>query len=197
MGNEGADSNFLAEFKRRTNVKFPIAKQGESHSIDLLATYPPGYEPPFVFITGENNLPLSSNDRKVLKDYLLRGGMLFADIGSRSFYNSIKQQIRQALPGKDYEFATISDDDPIFQAPYKFANGLILTWQHGGPKAEGIKIKGRWAVFIHPGDVNDIWKVGSSGVSREARENAFQIGVNIVHYAVTNYLRQTRAERKR
>jgi len=80
--------------------------------------------------------------------------------------------------------------------PYAFPNGAPPLWHHGGMDALGIKHKGRWVVFYHPGDINDAWKAGHSGLRPELAKGAFQMGVNIVYYSFTHYLEQTRKYRK-
>ena len=82
----------------------------------------------------------------------------------------------------------ISDDDPIFQIPFTFPNGPPPLWFHGGKQTMGVKYKGRWAVFYFPGDLNDAWKTGHSGIDPTLAEAAVHLGVNIVYYATTRYL---------
>jgi hypothetical protein len=189
---DGADSNFLAEFKRLTG--FDCAGKGEAHAIALLKKYPPGYAPPFVYLTGSGSIRTGSNELNVLRDYLIDGGMIFADAGSPGFDRSFRHFARQILPG--YQLLNIADDDPIFMMPYAFPHGAPPLWHHGGKRALGLKYKNRWVVFYHPGDVNDAWKHGASGLSRKQAEAAYQIGVNITYYAFTNYLELTRKYRR-
>ena len=42
---------------------------------------------------------------------------------------------------------TISDDDPLFKAPFSFPNGIPAPWPHDGKEARGIKHNGRWVVI--------------------------------------------------
>ena len=94
-------------------------------------------------------------------------------------------------------FKIIADDDPIFQIPFAFPNGAPSLWHHGGYKAKGVKYRGRWIVFYHPGDINDAWKTGHSGMERDKAQGAFHMGVNIIYYSFMNYLRETRKYRKK
>jgi hypothetical protein len=187
-----ADLNFLEEFHNLTGFK--IATQSEAHGMRLLKRYPKGYAPPFVYMTGNGRIHVGSNEMKVMRKYLLGGGMLFADCGGRGWHNSFMAFARGLFPDK--RIIEIADDDPIFQMPYQFANGAPPLWHHGGRRALGMKHKGRWVIFYHPGDVNDAWKNGHSGLRPDQARGAFQMGVNIVYYAFTNYLEQTRKYRK-
>ena len=83
-----------------------------------------------------------------------------------------------------------------FQLPYTFPNGAPPLWHHGGMRALGIKYKGRWAVFYHPGDIHDAWKSDRGGLTSQMAEGAIEMGVNIVYYSFSNYLELTRKYRK-
>jgi hypothetical protein len=187
-----ADVNFLQEFRRLTGFK--VAKKSESHHIGLLRKYDKGFAPPFVYMTGSGGIRVSSRELKVFREYLLDGGMLFADCGSHHWDRSFRGFVRSLFPSK--RLVVIADDDPIFQMPYAFPNGAPPLWHHGGMRALGIKHKGRWVVFYHPGDINDAWKTGHSGLRPELAKGAFQMGVNIIYYAFTHYLEETRKYRK-
>jgi hypothetical protein len=187
-----ADMNFLDAFKKLTG--FNVASQSESHSIGLLTRYPKGMAPPFVYMTGSGDIRVSDRDVSILRDYLMNGGMLFADCGSPRWDSSFRSLAQRVFPGEP--LTTISDDDPIFQAPFAFANGAPPLWHHGGTHAQGVKYKGRWAIFYHPGDINDAWKIGRSGMDPKLAEGAIEMGVNIVYYSFTHYLELTRKDRK-
>jgi hypothetical protein len=187
-----ADINFLEEFKKATGFK--VAAHGESNPINLLDNYPKGFAPPFVYMTGSGRINISPQDMKILREYLLDGGMLFADCGSRQWNASFRAFIQALFPGEP--LLVVADDDPIFQMPYVFANGAPPLWHHGGSRALGIKRGGRWVVFYHPGDVNDAWKTGHSGVSPELTSRAYELGINILYHAFTRYLEATRKYRK-
>ncbi len=187
-----ADQNFLNFIRKE--VPFRVARTGEAHAIRLLTKYPPGRAPPFVYLTGDGRISgVSASDREILRKYCLSGGMLFADAGSARFDRYFRQWISQVF-GK--RLVVIADDDPLFQMPYVFPNGPPPLWHHGGRRALGIKHRGRWCVFYHPGDLNDAWKTGHSGLRPKLAKAAYQTGVNVIYYAVTNYLEMTRKQRK-
>lgn len=188
----GADINFLREFHNLTGFK--VGSRGESHRISLLSRYDPGYQPPFVYITGDGGIRTSRREDEILRDYLMDGGLLFADAGSPTFDRAFRSWILRVLPGQ--RLVDISDDDPIFQFPYSFPNGAPPLWHHGGNRALGIKVQGRWCVFYHPGDINDAWKTGASGLDPDMTERAYNMGVNIVYYSFTQYLEMTRKYRR-
>ena len=188
-----ADINFLNFIRKE--VPFPVARKGEAHRAGLLPKYPPGRAPPFLYLTGDDYIRgITGRDAKILRQYCLSGGMLFADAGSARFDRSFRQFIARVFPDK--RLVVIADDDPIFQMPYVFPHGPPPLWHHGGRKAWGIKHRGRWCVFYYPGDLNDAWKTGHSGLRPGLAKGAFQMGVNVIYYAVTHYLEMTKKLRK-
>lgn len=187
-----ADMNFLDEFKKVTGFK--VASHGESNAIRLLDDYPNGFAPPFVYMTGSGQINVSPKDIEILRKYLLGGGMLFADCGSEPWDRTFRAFVRVLFPGEP--LLVIADDDPIYQIPFVFENGAPPLWHHGGAQALGIKRGRRWVVYYHPGDINDAWKIGHSGMSPELTRRAYQLGVNIVYHAFTHYLEETRKYRK-
>ena len=196
-GSQRADQNFLKFFKEATGFK--AAQAGESHPISYLSKYDEGYAPPFVYMTGEGRyIGVSGNDIRTLREYLTGGGMLIADAGSREWHPAFEAFIKQVLPGSS--LVSIADDDPIFQRPFTFPNGAPPLWHHAGigsPAAKGMKIKGRWAVFYHTGDLNDAWKAPAYvDLPPEKIAGAKELGVNLVYYAFTNYLKETAKYRK-
>jgi hypothetical protein len=184
--------NFLEHFKKITGFK--IAREPESHAITLLRKYPKGFAPPFVYMTGKGSINVSATEVRILRDYLLDGGMLFADCSSPNWDRSFRSFAQVLFPGEPLR--VIADDDPIFQLPNTFANGAPPLWHHGGSRALGIKHRNRWVVFYHPGDINDAWKSGHSGMDASLANGAYDMGVNIIYYAFTRYLEQTRKYRK-
>jgi hypothetical protein len=187
-----ADLNFLDEFSRVTGFK--VARAPEARTIAQLRNFEKGFAPPFLYLTGAGAIPVSPSDVKTLREYLLDGGMLFADAGSPQFHSAFTGLMRAVFP--DRQLVTIAADDSIFQAPFAFPSGAPPLWHHGGDRALGVKHRNRWAVFYHPGDVNDAWKTGHSGMGRALAENAYHLGVNIVYHAFTNYLDMTRKQRR-
>jgi len=188
-----ADVNFLEKFQQLAGG-IKVARDAESHPVAHLHKYPKGQAPPFVYMTGTGHIHLSKSDIKILREYICGGGMLFADCGSPHWDRNFRGLAKAIFPGNPLR--EISEDDPIFQIPFTFPNGAPPLWHHGGSKAMGVKYKGRWGVFYFPGDLNDAWKEGNSGLDPDLAETAFHLGTNIVYYSFTHYLEETRKYRK-
>lgn len=187
-----ADLNFLDEFCRVTGFK--VSKHNESYPAFRLNDFPKGYAPPFIFMTGSGKINIPPRDMMILRRYVLDGGMLFVDCGSPQFHQNFRAFIQALFP--EEPLLVVSDDDPIYQYPFTFLNGAPPLWHHGGLKALGIKRGNRWLVYYHPGDLNDAWKTGHSGLSPALAKSAMQVGINVIYHAFTHYLDITRKYRK-
>lgn len=187
-----ADLNFL-EWFRRVSGGMKVAEETEAHEIFLLRKYPKGLEPPFMYMTGEGSFSISGRDIVILREYLIeRGGMLFADCGSPQWHSSFMVFANSIFDDPNLKLRLIADDDPIFQYPFGFVNGPPPLWHHGGFKCLGIKYIDRWVVFYYPGDMNDAWKTGHSGLDPAKAEAAFQLGLNVIYHACLNHARIAR-----
>lgn len=187
---DAADANFLSEFNDIT--KLPTASDGQAIRISQLKNYPQGHAPPFVFITGSEEIRIPAQDMQSLRDYVNAGGMIFADCGSVRWGAAFHDFIGKLLP--DSPLVEIADDDIIYLEPFEFPNGSPKLWHHGGERAQGCKHNGRWIVFYFPGDMNDAWK--NVCTDHAVKETAVELGTNVVYYAVTQYLAETRQLRK-
>lgn len=181
----GADYNLLLKFRELTGFK--IAPNTEAIEIHRLRRFPAHRGPPFVFITGRGRISLTDAEVKTLRWYCLEeGGMIFADNGGGGFNRSLRAVVRRVF-GK-LPLVDIASDDVIYRQPFSFPAGAPPLWHHSGRRALGVKYQGRWVVFYHQGDIGDAWKTGHSGTSKTAASRAYKMGINVMHYAFTQYL---------
>jgi hypothetical protein len=180
-----ADINFLDEFHRVS--KFKVADRGESIPIVGLRHFKPGRAPPFLYMTGNGPIgAISAGEIKTLRDYMLAGGMIFADAGSESWDRSFRALMGQVFPEK--QITDIPNDDPIYRYPFHFPDGAPPLWHHGGSRALGLKHEGRWCVFYHPGDMNDAWKTGHSGAKPQTAQASMRLAINVIVYSFMRFL---------
>lgn len=187
-----SDLNFLDEFKRETGFK--VANSTEAVRINQLNRFQKGFAPPFLFMTGSSAIRIPQSDMNLLQKYLMEGGMLIADASTPAWDRNFRVFLQALLPGQP--LLVVADDDPIYQYPHVFPNGAPPLWHHGGNRSMGIRSRGRWIVYYHPGDMHDAWKTGHSGLDPVLAKHAMQLGVNLVYYAFTQYLNETRKLRK-
>ena len=122
---KGADYNFLITFRELTG--FMIAEKTEAIDIAALKRFPKHRAPPFIYLTGSQNISLSQSEIKILRWYLLEeGGMIFADNGGGSFNNAFRSVMKCVLPQKPW--IDIANDDIIYRQPYGYTQGAPPLW---------------------------------------------------------------------
>jgi hypothetical protein len=184
-----ADGNFLDELHKVSHLK--TSDHGEAVTAEQLRRFKKGSQPPFLFMTGEANFDMPDAECKVIRQYCLDGGMIFADCGEESWDNAFDPWCRKVFP--EHKLLDISNDDDIFKAYYFFPSGAPGLWQHRGnnirssANAMGVKHDGRWVIFYFRGDMNDAWKSGHNGASQAVWDQSFRLGINVVKYAIDHY----------
>ncbi|MEX1232056.1 MAG: DUF4159 domain-containing protein [Planctomycetaceae bacterium] len=180
----GADQNMLIEYGLRMNQ--PVKSHTESLTIERLKNAPLEKSPPFVFMTGQGSISLSSGQVKILREYLLdKHGMLFIDNGgSGHFHNQVLAMMRSVLP--NVRPTPIPLDDIIHRVPFQIPF-LPYVAPHGGKEALGWRVDGRLVCYYHPGDIADAWADDHAGVPPEIWEACYQLGTNVINYAHAEY----------
>jgi hypothetical protein len=180
----GSDLNLLTEYGVRLGQ--PVSDRPEPMEIARLKAFPARKSPPMVYMTGQRGINLSDSEIKTLRTYLLEHhGMLFGDNGGSSGWEGqFVGMMRKVLP--TVEPISVYLDHPIHRIPYPLPK-LPIVAPHGRSNALGWVVDGRLAVYYHPGDIGDAWADGHSGVPREIWESCYQLGVNIIHYAHSEY----------
>lgn len=180
----GSDLNLLTEYGVRTG--HPVSDRPEPMEIGRLKSFPPRKSPPMVYMTGQRSITLSNDEIKTMRRYLLEHhGMLFGDNGGSSGWEGqFVSMMKKVLP--KIEPISVYLDHPIHRIPYALPK-LPIVAPHGRSNALGWVVDGRLVAYYHPGDIGDAWADGHSGVPREVWESSYQLGVNIIYYAHSNY----------
>jgi hypothetical protein len=148
------------------------------------------YFPALLYMTGTG--AIRANDEEVgnLRNYLLKGGMLFADVSGGSFHENFMALMRRAFP--DRALSAIEFDNEIYRGrtmPYAMLHGCPVYRNHAGcGPALGLWVGPRLSVFYSRGDLGSGW--ASAGLFQRRRrdvEQAFRMGVNIVAYSLLYY----------
>ena len=143
------------------------------------------YNYPFVHMTGHGNVILSDSDAKNLRKYLESGGFLHIDdnYGMDKF---IRPELKKVFPNA--ELTPIPPTHQIFSQHYVLADGLPKIHEHDNkpPEAYGIFIKGRLVLFYtFESDLGDGWEDEEvHNDPPEIREQALQMGANIIQYVL-------------
>ena len=180
----GSDLNLLTEYGVR--LGHPVHDRPEPMEIARLKSFPARKSPPMVYMTGQQNISVSDAEIKILRTYLLdHHGMLFGDNGGSSGWEGqLVGMMARVLP--TVEPISVYLDHPIHRVPYTLPR-LPIVAPHGRSNALGWVVDGRLAVYYHPGDIGDAWADGHSGVPQEVWESSYQLGINVIYYAHSEY----------
>ncbi len=184
------DAYFLKMLKKYTNINvdetWHVANLG---NIEEMKDYP------FTFMTADGDFNCTEKQLLNLKEYLERGGFLFADdcvhgtSGDR-FFKGFKSKIEKTFKTK---MVKLPNNHDIYHNFYDLKNGLPHSQgvNHGG---YGLYLNNRLSIFLSPSDLHCAWTT----MSRNANENqrlwfpketcydALKMGINIVSYAMMN-----------
>jgi hypothetical protein len=155
---------------------------------------------PLVYMHGRYRFQFPKQQQEALKDYLSRGGVLFADAccGSSNFDRSFRDLMRQMYP--DQELKQIPAEHEIFSeaighkiekttrrrlVPNQENAALAMRTEQGPPILEGIEIDGRYAVIYSRYDIScALEHQASLSCDGYIEEDAAKIAVNVVLYAM-------------
>jgi len=142
---------------------------------------------PIVFMTGHGRIHLSRPEAARLRLYLTSGGFLYAD-DDYGMDDSFRAEIKKVFP--EHKLQEIPFSHPIFRSHFSFANGAPKIHEHDGgpPKSYGIFHQGRMVVFYtFDTNISDGWADPNiHNDPPEVRQKAFEMGTNIMVYALTN-----------
>lgn len=172
----------LARFVNSTlNTDFPIdqsvVKAGESRL----------FEYPFVYLTGHGNIRWDEREVENLRQWMLRGGFLYAD-DDYGMDASFRREIKRVFP--EYDLVALDGSFPLFTSFFDFSRGLPKIHQHDEkpPQAFGIfDENGRLMCFYtYETNISDGWADPATHKDPpQVREAALRFGCNIVYYLLT------------
>ncbi len=142
---------------------------------------------PYIFMTGHGNVAFSGKDADNLRDYLERGGFLYAD-DDYGMDESFRREIKKLLP--ELEMVELPASHEIFHSYFDFPKGLPKTHEHDAHRPQAFAIfdaDGRMLVlYTYESNISDGWASPQIHHDPPAiREAALQMGVNILHYLLT------------
>jgi hypothetical protein len=188
-------NNLLMVMERQLQMRVDYEKR-------LVApTDPKLFEHPILFMHGRRAFRFSAAERKALKDYLDRGGFLFADAicASREFADSLRSEMKAIYP--DAPFSRIPPSHPIFSDEFHGfslssvdlrdpqiraeSDPLTAKLVKTTPLLEGLEIDGRIAVILSPYDISCALERGASLECKGyVPADAARLGANVLLYAL-------------
>ena len=174
-------TNLLAAIKERTNIR------AAPREAVVKITDPELFEHPYLYMTGHGNIHFTDDEVKILRTYFRAGGFLHAD-DNYGMDSSFRREIVKIFP--DSPFVELPFDHAIYHSFYEFPDGLPKIHEHDGkpPQGFGIFYENRLIVFYtYECDLGDGWEDPDvHDDPPEKREQALQIGINIVMYSLTH-----------
>lgn len=141
---------------------------------------------PFIHMTGHGNVVFSPSEAQNLRKYLIAGGFLHIDdnYGMDKF---IRPELKKIFP--ELELIELPFNHPIYRQKFIFTNGLPKVHEHDGkpPQGFGLIYEGRLVVFYtYECDLGNGWEDQIIyNDPEEVRQQALQMGANIIMYAFT------------
>ena len=200
------DRNLPLRLSQLTSTEIARDEWGDPFHAVVTASEPALYECPFLFASDVGTIGFSDAEADQLRDYLLKGGFLWADDFWGDYaWRNWTAEMRKVLPGRPIVpvppdhmvFHTLYSVDSIPQIPsiqYWRMSGRGGTSERGTesamPTMHGIiDESGRLLVVMtHNTDIADGWE-------REGEDdeffhlfspNAYAVGINVILYALTH-----------
>jgi hypothetical protein len=201
--------NLMTEVGKRTNVKAETKPV-----IAALEDYERIKKFPYIYLTGHDDFHLTDKEVKNLRNYLIQGGLVWADnglAGRRSKFDiAFRREMKRVMPDRDFEVLPM--DHTIYKSPfYQFTDVPSgMNWRD--EPIEVMKIDRRVAVIYTLNDYGDLWDTAHDkdgnvdhsldenwayrhgqfwdyieyeNVTQESVENAYRLGINIVAFILT------------
>lgn len=180
--NDPSSLKNLAEFTRQ---QVAIAINPEYKDIDIGSRELFKY--PFAFLTGHGTISLNTTEASNLREYLDNGGFLYVD-DDYGLDESFREMMKKVYPNE--ELVELPFDHPIYHQVFNFPEGLPKIHEHDDkpPQGFGLFRDGRLVMFYtYESNLGDGWanpEVHNNPAS--LRQQALQMGTNILIYALTN-----------
>ncbi|MDO9575908.1 MAG: DUF4159 domain-containing protein [bacterium] len=178
------DPSIIPNLAREINNRTTINAVPDQYVITL--NDPDLFSYPFIFLTGHGDIQLSDVEVECLRDYLLKGGFLYAD-DDYGMDEAFRREMSKVFRG--LELVELPFSHPIYHCFYDFSTGPPKIHEHDNkpPKGYGLFYNGRLVVYYtYESNISDGW--ADPDVHKdpeEIREKAFKAGINIVVYAMS------------
>ena len=202
-----ADLNFSIRLSELTKTEVGRRADGEPNHLVVRATDDAVFQCPFVLIEDAGAASFSDAELHRLRQYLLKGGFLWADDfwGTEPWEQWIAELAR-LLPGTEYVVRDLALDHPLFRTMFDVKRlpqiPSIQFWRRSGgetseygddslePHIRGITDRrGRLMVLItHNTDIADAWE--REGEDRDYFQHfspdGYAVGINVLLYTMSH-----------
>lgn len=162
-------------------------------SRDVFLTDAAMFETPLLYLTGTTDFALGENERANLRQFLLKGGVLFAEAGDgrSTFDSAFRAEMAKLLP--DHPLTPVPADSPLFREPNDVASVKVRpalaaqldNRRSTAPELFYVEINGATAVIYCPHDLSAGWEQAPApyAIGYEAADST-ALGVNILFHAL-------------
>lgn len=149
---------------------------------------------PFVFMTSEGNFHMKPEHAANMREYLLRGGFVYADdcvigtTGDHFFLAFVREMDEKVFP-KDkypgYQMKDIPLDHDVFKCFFQLPGAPFTQGTRHPAKGVFDPESGRLMCMVTSGDIHCGW-VGFGNLDQVEKMKSIQMGVNLVVYALSH-----------
>lgn len=186
----GALANLLTNLYDQTEMQARVDAGTISPADPKLADYP------IVFMHGRKPFEWTAAERKALRTYVERGGVVIADsiCGNAEFAESFRREWEIIFP--EGKFARLPKEHPIFSKEFEGFDLAKVTYRRpvegakselteGPPVIEAMEWEGRLAVIFSPLDIScALENSKSTDCIGYIKEDAIEIGINLLLYVL-------------
>ena len=202
-----ADVNLSIRLSELTKTRISRDGEREPRHFVLPLTDPSLFRCPFVMMTEPGGLALDDQEVARLREYLLKGGFLWADdFWGEIAWQNFEQEIRKALPAAEFDLRDLDGDHPLFrtQFPVSAVKQIpsINFWAGTGgdtsewgidsrePRARAFIDKAGRVVLLatHNTDYGDSWEREGDDPDyfQTFSIDGYAFGINVVLYAMSH-----------
>ena len=202
-----ADVNLTIRLSELTRTFISKDASGEPNHLVVRLADDALFQCPFVMMTEVGAAFLDDDEAARLREYLVKGGFLWADDFWGTYaWESWQAQIRKVLPPNDFAIVDLPLDHPLFRTQFEITRvpqiPSINFWMGSGggtserggdsavPHARGIFDRGGrlMVLMTHNTDVGDSWEREADDPSYfyHFAVDGYAFGINVVLYAMTH-----------
>ena len=173
--------NLVKGLRERTSIEIAT---GEEARVEIMEENLFSY--PLLYMNGHGEVRFSQAEVDRLREYLERGGFLWAD-DNYGMDRSFRREIAKVFP--ETRLVDLPFTHGVFNSFYPLPDGLPKVHEHDGqpPQALGLFHEGRLVVlYTYEADIGDgLEDKQVHNDSDDVREAAMRFAVNLVVYAMT------------
>lgn len=201
-----ADINLSIRLSELTRTAISVDAAGEPNHLVVRLTDAELFQCPFIMMTEVGNVYFAPEEAQALRDYLLKGGFLWADDFWGSYaWDHWASEFSKVLSPAEYPMRELPMDHSLFHTQFTVTRipqiPAIGWWMSTGttseryadsavPRAMGVAdTRGRLMAFItHNTDVGDSWEREGDDPTYfyKFSVDGYALGINTLLYAMTH-----------